>query len=650
MDFFERQDKARRHTKLLLVYFGVAVSLIIAAVYLVVLLAFHGVMIHRHGIFHTQSQHAFPLWNSQVFIGAAIGTLAVIFIGCAYKMNQLAEGGSALAESLGGEPIKPDTTDPDERKLLNVVEEMAIASGVPVPRVYVLNEEKGINAFAAGHSTSDAAIGVTRSCVKLLSRDELQGVIGHEFSHILNGDMRLNIRLIGILFGILCIATIGRTFLRVRVSNSRGNALPAFIGLLLLAVGSIGVFFGRLIQAAVSRQREFLADASSVQFTRNPSGLSGALQKIGGYGFGSWLLSDQAPDAGHIFFSNGIFGSRLQFMATHPPLEERIRAIDPGWDGKFPRVNMDEIRADIEKHAREPRAFVFDGKVIILGAATATQPPPIRSNTVLPSLGKPTLLHLHYAQQLRNSFPESVRAAGREPLTAVALVYAILLSGDEAMRKQQLQQLAQQTTSTIYEKTVALYPELASVASRARLPLIEVAIPALRHLRADEFGQFNQTLRWLVESDGQIELFEYVLLKIVQRHLEPQFGETRRAVVQYYSIKALLPDCTVLLSALAHVGSDDPAQIEKAFQQGAPYLRSTDLTVGLLPRTECGIEQVDAALDRLGQAVPQIKKNLLEACVEVVGADGVIQEREAELLRAIADTLDCPIPPFVQVD
>jgi Zn-dependent protease with chaperone function len=648
MDFFERQDKARRHTKLLVFYFVVAVALIIVMIYFVALFG-HFLFAHAH---YTNRSLPFTLWNLKIFLGAAIGTLAAIFIGSAYKINQLAEGGGALAESLGGRLVKPNTTDPDERKLLNVIEEMAIASGVPVPQVYVLDDEKGINAFAAGHSTSDATVAVTHGCMKLLSRDELQGVIGHEFSHILNGDMRLNLRLIGILFGILCIATIGRVLLRVR-GRGRGSAYTVFFGGLLLIIGSIGVFFGRLIQAAVSRQREFLADASSVQFTRNPSGLSGALQKIGGYGFGSWLISEHAPDAGHLFFGSGTPRPLFTLMATHPPLEDRIRAIDPIWDGKFPRVDMEKIRAEDAKRPQQPRAFLFGDKMMILGGAVTAsdaKPPVIRPHAVLPNLGNPTPLHLKYAEQLRESLPDSIRLAARAPLDATALIYAMLLSPDGSTRASQLAEIANRATPAIAAKTAELHPEVSAIVAHARLPLVNIALPALRHLRPEEFAQFSGALKWLIESDGKIELFEFVLQKIIHRHLEPQFGQTRHPVVQYYSIKPLLPDCALLLSALAHLGSTDAAQNAAAFQRGAPYLRAPDGEVEFLLLDQCGVDKMDAALNRLDQAVPQIKKNLIEACVHVVGADGVIQETEAELLRAIADTLDCPIPPFVQMD
>ena len=652
MDFFEQQDRARKKTKLLIFYFAVAVTLIIVMMYFVVLIGYLYVGAQHHH-YYTDGSSQFALWNPNVLFGSAVITLAIITIGCAYKINQLAEGGSALAESLGGRLVIPNSTDLDERKLLNVVEEMAIASGVPVPKVYVLDDEKGINAFAAGHTNSDAAVAVTYGALKLLSREELQGVIGHEFSHILNGDMKLNLRLIGILFGILCIATIGRIFLRARGRNA---AAPIFFGVLLLCIGSIGVLFGRLIQAAVSRQRELLADASSVQFTRNPGGLSGALQKIGGYGFGSWLLSDNAPDAGHLFFGNGNPRPIFSAMSTHPPLEDRIRAIDTTWDGKFPRVSMEKIQADDAKRPHEPRPFFADGKMIILGGAIAGsdddgKPPVIKSHRVLPNLGKPTPLHLEYAEKLRNALPDSVKAAAREPLDAVALIYAMLLSDDESQRTARLAELAKRVEPAIAQKTAALFPDVSNAAAHAHLPMVNLALGTLRHLTAEQYAQFSQTLEWLIASDGKVELFEFVLQKIILHHLGPQFGQAPRTTVQYYSLKPLVPDCAIVLSALANVSSDNAAEIQKAFEVGAPYLRVPDNgELNLLPREQCGVNQIDAALNRLAQAAPLIKKNLIEACVHTVGADGVILETEAELLRAVADTLDCPMPPFVPAE
>jgi Zn-dependent protease with chaperone function/uncharacterized tellurite resistance protein B-like protein len=652
MDFFTQQDKTRRKTKLLVFYFAIAVAALIVAVYFASLVIFTGAQSHYH---RYDEQPQFALWNPQLFLGVAVGVLAVILIGSGYKTMALAQGGSVVSEMMGGRLIGPNTNDPDERKLLNVVEEMAIASGVPVPQVYVMDEENGINAFAAGHKPGDATVTVTSGCMKLLSRDELQGVIGHEFSHILNGDMRLNLQLMGIIFGILCLAIIGRVLLQTARGGGRGrgqNPLP-LLGLLLLVIGYIGVFFGRLIQAAVSRQREFLADASSVQFTRNPGGITGALKKIGGLGeTGSRLSHAHAEELSHMFFGNGVSEPFIGLLETHPPLTERIHVFDPNFDGKFPSVRYDgrdQPPEEISKPKRQPMPNIF-GTVLggaILTSGDAEKPPVIRSHSVLPNLGNPTPLHLRYAEQLRDSLPDSVKTAAREPLDAVALIYAMLLSNDEKARATQLTGLAQRVDPAIQQKTAELFPDVAKAAAHAHLPMINLALGTLRHLSADQFAQFSQTLQWLIESDGKVELFEFILQKIVLHHLGPQFGQGH-VVVQYYSIKPLVPDCTVLLSALANVGSNDATEIQKAFTVGMPYLRAPDETdLGLLPREQCGVNQMDAALNRLAQAVPTIKKNLIEACIHTVGADGVIQEAEAELLRAIADTLDCPMPPFV---
>jgi len=647
MDFFEHQDKARKNTKVLVVYFVIAVVCIIASVYLASLLIFYGANAKQQ-----QPGAASPelvLWDPKLFLYVVLGTLGVVVIGSLYKTAALAKGGSAVAESLGGRIVNPNTTHPDERKLRNVIEEMAIAAGVPVPKVYVLDDEKGINAFAAGHTPGDAAIGVTRGCMTLLNRDELQGVIGHEFSHILNGDMRLNLRLMGIIFGILCLAVIGRVLIFSRGRRDRNPLM--LLGLALIVIGAIGVFFGRLIQAALSRQREFLADASAVQFTRNPAGLSVALQKIGGAG--SQVESAHAWEASHMFFGNGLGKTFLGALATHPPLDARIRAIDPGWDGKFKNASVKSVEAESSRGPATPASSrspfpTIPGMPGARASAAGFAANVVQVETVLPNLGKPTPLHLRFAEELRNSFSEKVQSAAREPLDATALIYAMLLSPDEALRTKQFTELAKRAAPGGGETTAALWPEVAPIASRARLPLVNLALPALRQLRPDEFEQFSQALQWLIESDDQIETFEFVLQKIVRRHLASQSGETRPASIQYDTLKPLRRDCSVVLSALANVSSRNSGEVEKAFQAGAPHLGAKTDGLQLLPRAECGLEQLDTALDRLALAAPQIKKNLIEACVQVVGADGSIQEREAELLRAIADTLDCPIPPLIQ--
>jgi Zn-dependent protease with chaperone function len=654
MDFFQRQDQARRNTKLLVVYFGAGVTMLIVTLYLALWFIFvgfgSGQRRHRGASYDVSRYAQAGLWKPDLFFGVAAGTLAVVGLGSLFKTMELSRGGSAVATMLGGRLVNPSTADPDERKLLNVVEEMAIAAGVPVPQVYLLSAEHSINAFAAGHATSDAAIGVTEGCIRLLSRDELQGVIAHEFSHILNGDMRLNLRLMGVIFGIVCLAVIGRILLQVRSGNSKDkNPLP-IVGLVLILLGWTGVLFGRLIQAAVSRQREFLADASAVQFTRNPAGLAGALRKIGGLSYGSKLQAAHASEASHMFFGNGMGESLFHLMDTHPALADRIRSIDPSFDGQFPPVSFHEPELE-ERPA--PRAgqrspFPFPGARGALGGLGGILPPVIAAQAVLPALGTPTTAHLQYAAGLQESVPDHLRATARDPLGACTLIYALLLSDEEAARRKQLAELAEATSPAICQETLRILPQVEPIAVHAKLPLVDLALPGLRAMSAGQFSQFRSAVQKLVESDGEIGLFEYVIQKVVMRHLEPFFTRARKPVVQYYSLKPLAGEGAVLLSALAYIGQDQPAKVAFAFEQGAPPLSAVAQTrLGLLPAEECGLAQVDEALNRFSQAAPQIKKNVLNACAQTVAADGVIQEAEAELLRAIADTLDCPMPPFV---
>jgi Zn-dependent protease with chaperone function len=653
MDFFERQDIARRNTKLLVLYFALGVSLLIVAIYAAILLVF--VWIGPRPEFGPQQ--TVELWNPRLFLGTAIGALSVILIGSLFKTLQLSSGGKAVATSLGGRLVEPHTTDPDERRLLNVVEEMALASGVPVPQVYVMDRELGINAFAAGHTPSDAVIGVTRGCMKLLSRDELQGVIGHEFSHILNGDMRLNLRLMGWIFGILCIAVIGRVLLETRFSNRRDkNPLP-LLGILLLILGWIGVFFGRMIQAAVSRQREFLADAAAVQFTRNPSGLAGALKKIGGLAYGSKVESAHAGEASHMFFSNGLGQAMFGSLATHPPLDLRIRAIDPSFDGKFPKVDpTPEASADKERSRtgsrRVPGPFPFEMPGMPQsrgGGGISVLPPVIAAAAIVPQMGEPTTRHLQYAVELRDSFPPAVQNAAHEPLGACALIYGLVLSKEAELLARQLDLVEKHASKPVRNETARLFPAVQQLATRARLPLVDLALPALKNLSFEQFEQFNRTLTAIIESDNQIDLFEYVLQKIIVRHLMPEFrGTARKPVIQFYSPKPLAPDCAVLLSALASAGSTDLRHAQAAFQRGAaPLAQRAQTPIEFIPPEQCGLDRVDAALQRLNEASPQIKKAVLDACAITVAADGMIQETEAELLRAIGDALDCPIPPIL---
>lgn len=663
MDFFERQEKARRRTGLLVFYFVAAMVLLVGAVYLSVALIFGGLKA-KEGADETSSAES----QVMLFFGSTVGTLGIIGAGSFFKTLSLARGGRAVAELLDGRLVNPNSTDLHERKLLNIVEEMAIASGVPVPQVYVMDGEAGINAFAAGHNASDAAISVTRGCMTLLKRDELQGVIAHEFSHLLNGDMKLNLRLMGLIFGILCLTVIGRILVQTR---GKKNPLP-LLGLALIVIGWVGVLFGRLIQAAVSRQREFLADASAVQFTRNPLGLADALKKIGGATEGSQLQSNRAEEASHLFFANGL-KSRLFGFATHPPLIERIRALDPSFDGNYPAVVLPDTPAAaappplpgvsplVEQRPPPPPPSQAPPpppppRTVPPPLPSAVRPPPlpgapatVAQTALIADIGKPRPEHLDYALDLHRAIPTSIQTAVHDPLGAHALVCALLLADDAATREKQLTELTRMTSSAVREETVRIWPDVQAVPSQARIPVVDLTLPALRRLSPAQFEQFRSAVNALIESDNETTLFEFMLQKIVMRHLDTRFYPERRPVTQFYDFRPLVRDAGILLSATAYAGADDPGQARAAFAKAADSLGQIARTeIPWLPPTECELPHLDDALDRFAQSVPQIKKNVLTACVQTVAFDGVIQGREAELLRAVADALDCPVPPFLQ--
>ncbi|MBU0716566.1 MAG: M48 family metallopeptidase [Verrucomicrobia bacterium] len=654
MDFFEHQERARRKTTLLVAYFLLAIVLIIAAIYAVFAYVF--MPVPPPDAAGSALAIARNWWRADLLMLVATITIGIIILGSLYKIITLSQGGEAVARMLGARLVPPATTDLQERRLLNVVEEIALASGTPVPRVFVLDNENSVNAFAAGFSTRDAVIGVTFGCLTQLTRDELQGVIAHEFSHILNGDMRLNLRLMGLLNGILIISIIGYWIFRIAASTRRtasvgrkkgGSPIPfILVGLAVMAIGYIGVFFGKLIKSAVSRQREFLADAASVQFTRNPDGLAGALKKIGGFVAGSRIQNPNAEEASHLFFANGLGQSFLNLMATHPPLVERIRRIDPAFSGDFAAVNV------------APVAGTNDASAAITGFAqasasrrdTATEfshpaTIPLRPYETLQSVGQPQAENLAYVTTLLNALPEAIKTAAREPIGARALIYGLLISTDELIRNAQLQVLTLKADADVAERTRALAPELASLPAAARMPLTDMALTALRALSRAQAETFRDNLRALIEADATISLFEYMLERMVVRRLASQYGRPRRVVVQYYDLKPLLPAATTLLSTLAYYGQpkDDQA-VARAFQSGAARLNSTRR---LLPRESCGLAAADQALTILNTASPAIKKTILDACVACVAADGRTTVTEAELLRSVADALDCPIPPFV---
>ncbi|MHC4995804.1 MAG: M48 family metallopeptidase, partial [Planctomycetota bacterium] len=575
-------------------------------------------------------------------------------LGSGYKLLQLAAGGSVVARSLGGRRLSADTTDPDERRVLNVVEEMAIASGVPNPPVYMMDRELGINAFAAGYKPGDAVIGVTRGCVQQLSRDELQGVMAHEFSHILNGDMRLNIRIMGILHGILLIGLIGYWILRSTYwsassrRESKGNQL-VFVGLGLMAVGFMGTFFGNLIKAAVSRQREFLADASAVQFTRNPDGIGGALMKIGGLKKGAAIDNPNAPEASHMFFGQAVVSGLSSMFATHPPIKERVKRILPHWDGRVSDVSATPTR----DQTRSARYAQVSG--MVSGMAEGAAPPPESPPTPAPepvryaggaieSVGQLTDAHIAYATELVKQIPEPLYNSAHETYSARAVIYALLIDGDRAVRDKQLKRLDTHGDTGIRVMTEQLYGQAAGMDARLRLPLVDLALGALAELSESQYTPFMENVKALIEADAKVDLFEWSLSRVLTHHLSERFEGRGRDRVRYHGMGRLMSDVAALLSALAYVGHRKLEDAQAAYATGAGYV---GLGHQILDGQLCGQAALNAALEKLDQGSPQVKKSVLTACAATIAADREVTVAEAELLRAIADSLSCPMPPLL---
>ncbi|QDU87175.1 hypothetical protein Pla175_05310 [Pirellulimonas nuda] len=666
-DFYKRQDRARRNTSFLVLLFALAVIGIVGAVSAVtyfVLVEQQSTLAPLAGGYDAMGRPESFRWDAVV--GAGVLTLAVILGASAVKGVQLRSGGGAgVAEHLGGMRLYPNSGGVVEQRLLNVVEEMALASGVPVPPVYLLEDEQGINAFAAGYSPSDAVVGVTRGCAETLSRDELQGVIAHEFSHILNGDMRLNIRMIGYLQGILLLGLIGQWLFRAfiysgggsRRSNSRGSGgsggsailVVLAVSLALIVLGALGSFMGGLIKAAISREREYLADASAVQFTRNPGGIGGALKRIGAAVTGGRLKAPAAAEASHMFFATGVWEGLSGLTATHPPLEKRILAIEPDWNGVFPETPAAGQAASAVGAAG---AMGFSGGLSVAAAATVgAAGRPAEGSVPLDvvdhaaeHIGAPTREHRSYAQRLIESLPEELIDAAHEPFGARAVIYGLLLDRDPAVRKAQLAGLAQGAEAPVRELMHKLLPAIDAVDHRARLPLVDMTLPALKSLSTPQYVGFGNCLRLLVEADQRLGLFEWTLGQVLSRHLRPQYEKVRAPAVQYYGLQKLGAQVAQVLSTLAYVGGDD-TQASAAFSDASCHF--PELDVRLLPRDQCSLTALRGALDTLTHAAPKQRGRVVDACAAAICTDGEVTLREAELLRGVSDLLDCPMPPLL---
>jgi Zn-dependent protease with chaperone function len=638
MNFFKSQDEARRNTGKLVALFLLAVVSLIVMTNLLVMLVFGYFSIEQAGSIGLHQFMQLIDWHVFLIIGVAVAV--VILLGSTYKILALSGGGARIAEMLDAELVVNGSGDLGRQRLLNVVEEMAIASGTPVPPVYLLNEE-GINAFAAGYKPGDAIIGVTRGAIEKLNREQLQGVIAHEFSHILNGDMKLNIRLIGLLHGILLIGMIGYYILRStshsRRSKDSGGA--AILGLGLVIIGYAGTFFGNLIKAAVSRQREYLADASAVQFTRNAEGIAGALKRIGGDAVGSIIENPAGVQISHALFSEGIKTWLGSLYATHPPLAKRIYSIQPHWDGEFDyskpvETGPAEVQAKMQQSAGEKQALTM--------AAIATA---MTSGAIADLTGQPTTSQLEYAHHLINDLPPEFVSAVNDPYAARAVIYFLILDKDKTAHNAQLQHLKNAADTGVYEETMKLLLAGYELKKEYRLPLVDLALATLHQLSAKQYRLFRENLDRLIEIDKKISLFEWSIRKIVFHHLDPVFAMKPGTTRQNLELAQAKPACALLLSVLIYSGKQQGINDSDVFNRAIDELGMNGIS--LLPKNTIRLDQLNSALDRLAQLKPLEKPRLLKACAIAITADQQITSDEVEIYRAISAIIDCPVPPLV---
>jgi len=630
VNFYEHQDKARSTTRRLIALFALAVaSLIVMAVLLVAILftlgsASEGVDIPTR------------LWSDPpLLLGVAVLVLGVVLLGTGFRTAQLRGGGKVVAESLGGRLLNVQTRDADERKILNVVEEMAIASGLPVPPVYLL-EESAINAFAAGFRKEDAVIGITRGCIQQLDREELQGVIAHEFSHVFNGDMRLNIRLIGWLYGIMVLGMIGYFMLRSnrygmvsRSRNNKGAGGLLALGLGLMVIGYGGTFFGNLIKAAVSRQREFLADASAVQFTRNPDGIGGALRKIAASQEGSLLENPDAAEVSHMLFGQGIKAGFSGLFATHPPLEERIKRIQPRPGLRTDRPRSFDITTDAATQATRPTGAA----AVMTGIAVAER--------IVAAVGEPSQASLQMAVEQLAALPPKLKEEAHSSLGASLLVFALLiLPSLPAIRKKQLALLQARLQPATLQSLHGIVQELHELPRELHTVLMELAIPSLKQLSTSQAKVFLALVQELVLADGQKGLYEWCLQKSVQQQLAPPAAEAFRQL----DLENCHAACSILLNALAHTGQETASERKAAFLAGADAL---GIKQAIAWREDpVSSDELDEAMATLVTLKPLQKPRLLKAMVASILHDGKLLPDEVELLRVVGALLDCPLPPL----
>ena len=610
MNFFRAQDEARGRTTKLVVLLVLAILMLTGSLYAIAVYAKGELM----------EGGSLDWFQPELFL-ATSGTALVVILGTSWwRISELAKGGAFVAQSLGARPVSPHTKDLAERRYLNIVEEMSLAAGLPKPACFVVDHDSTINAFAAGSNPQDAAVAVTRGALTYLNRDELQGVIAHEFSHIGNGDMKLNLRIIGTIAGLTALSQLGYILMRLmRHADGKDSAklaVPLAIGgLVIFLLGLGGVLFARIIQASVSRQREYLADASAVQFTRNPEGLAGALKKIAGLKGGKREASTTELESQHLFFSST--GGFMEFIfSSHPPIGDRIRRLLPTFDGVIPDV--------------EPVGISDDSVAGLSGRQSATAiSPPIRAAR---AHRIPTNLEIQEAVGFQGTLPMELRASAADSIGAMAIVLGLILRQNPELRAQQLQTARGLAGGEVIAEALRLAPWLQALPAGSRLPLLDLSMPALRQLSKAQLALFRLAIQ-KVGFDANDGLIVLLVQASMRRYLD-DVGRSGPPPLVGLSVSYAL-----VLSAVVRTSRETALAQQEAFALGVAELARPDLATTILPESEVDLQKVDEALAVIAAQSVFERRRFVRACGVAMLHDDVAEAAEIEILRAVADTL-----------
>ncbi len=626
MNFFEHKADAKRNTVWLYLLFFCATLVIIVAVYMAATVSLY---LLAFSIRELSAPDTFFEFNR--FIITSLLTIAVILAGSMYKIKQLRMGGGiAVARMLGGRRLRA-SKDPIERQLRNVIEEMAVASGVLTPAIFIM-EQPGINAFAAGFGQKDTVITVTRGAMEMLNRDELQGVIAHEFSHILHGDTLIKMRMMGLLHGITMISDFGILLIAGRHTlkySSRKRALhPVMMlsGVLFFSVGLLGMLAADFIKAAMSRQREFLADASAVQFTRNPEGIGNALKVIGGYKAGSRLNLPEVQQVSHLFFGEALqVWWQSNWWASHPPLLARIQRIEPKFRGHLNEIDESAVRFLNQQHA-----------------ANLFSPPPtsqqlqLNVEQVMASIGEPEAKHLDQAHYVLQQIPDEVHDLFGEKETARAMIYNLLLDDDKRMVTQQLDLIAEVEPSSVLAEVLRIRGLMPKIKAELRLPLLDLLSPHLMSLDREAQKLLLVLMKKLVSVNDQVSLFEY----LIYQHFLNLFGfKGTQQAGHTIGIERFKAEVLTILGMVCSINKNKKPR--RVYQDAA-----AELFPGykVKPMNKPDLQVAAQALEKINACSFEDKKCLLKAIVFCVLSDGIVTTEELETVRLIATLLACPMP------